>query len=93
MVTNNAGYPAMQKYSVWYIQEPGGASRGACSYDCNEQRGHRQDGVSTVSLAAIAAKQGWRTLIVDADHQGNALMSFGGTTDTLPQTVFEVLTG
>ncbi len=49
--------------------------------------------VSTVSLAAIAAKQGWRTLIVDADHQGNALMSFGDTTEAPPQTIFEVLIG
>ncbi len=49
--------------------------------------------VSTVSLAAIAAKLGWRTLIVDADHQGNTLLSFGETIDTLPQTIFEVLIG
>lgn len=49
--------------------------------------------VTTVSLAAIAAQRGLRTLIVDADHQGNALLSFGEATDTLPATIFEVLIG
>jgi chromosome partitioning protein len=47
--------------------------------------------VTAVSLAAVAARRGWRTLLVDADHQGNAYLSFGGNVDTLTVTLADVL--
>lgn len=47
--------------------------------------------VTAVSLAAVAARSGWRTLLVDADHQGNAYLSFGGNVDTLELTLADVL--
>lgn len=45
----------------------------------------------TVNLAGLYAKQGKRVLIVDADQQGNSLLSFGKNPDKYRTTLHDVL--
>lgn len=45
------------------------------------------------NLAGILANNGNRVLIIDADHQGNALLSFGRNPDLADYTLYDVLVG
>lgn len=45
------------------------------------------------NLAGSLANNGKRVLIIDMDHQGNALLSFGRNPDAYSTTVYDVLTG
>ncbi|PEP80926.1 ParA family protein [Bacillus toyonensis] len=45
----------------------------------------------TVNIAGLYAKQGKRVLIVDADQQGNSLLSFGKNPDKYRMTLHDVL--
>lgn len=45
----------------------------------------------TVNLAGLYAKQGKKVLIVDADQQGNVLLSFGKNPDEYKPTLYDVL--
>ncbi|OQR53158.1 ParA family protein [Bacillus sp. CDB3] len=45
----------------------------------------------TVNLAGLYAKQGKKVLIVDADQQGNVLLSFGNNPDEYKPTLYDVL--
>lgn len=73
------------------MDRKGGRCRLARVFTIAMNKGGTGKTVTTVSLAAIAAQHGCRTLIVDADHQGNALLSFGQAAEELPHTLFDVL--
>lgn len=45
----------------------------------------------TTHIAGVLARQGKKVLIVDADNQGNAFLSFGKNPDKLKSSLYEVL--
>lgn len=45
----------------------------------------------TVNLAGVLSNSGYKVLIVDADNQGNATMSFGVSPDNYKRTIYDVM--
>ena len=59
------------------VAATGGAARGARKIACLNQKGGTGKTTTAVSLAAGLAERGLRTLLIDADAQGNVGVSLG----------------
>lgn len=62
-------------YKLAFVQNKGGVLKSSMA----------------VNLAGLYAKQGKKVLIVDADQQGNVLLSFGKNPDEYKPTLYDVL--
>ncbi|MGQ7172774.1 ParA family protein, partial [Escherichia sp. R-CC3] len=62
-------------YKLAFVQNKGGVLKSSMA----------------VNLAGLYAKQGKKVLIVDADQQGNILLSFGKNPDDYKPTLYDVL--
>lgn len=58
----------------------------------NNKGGVLKTSIAT-NLAGILARNGNDVLIIDTDHQGNSLLTFGRNPDELGVTLYDVLTG
>jgi chromosome partitioning protein len=59
----------------------------------NNNKGGVLKTTTTTNLAGVLSSKGFKVLIVDADNQGNATMSFGIDKNSLRTTIYDVLVG